>query len=179
MWSDVMVPLSSGGPTAPDRSSRRLVWWRVHRTFMLGSGVVLAGLLTSACAAGPAPVKVPRFPPLQTPAPTAVPAGEGVVLGGIGLCAGVVPKVHPRFVAGTVKVYLGGLETEPAPPSGSFRYVLPGHPVAHEHVRVNQEFRFLLPPGTYVLAVGAPWFPVQVSVHPGQSSWKVIPGGCL
>lgn len=179
MWSDARVLFRFGGPTAPAGSGRRPLWSRVHGISRLGSGVVLAGLLASACAASPAPAKVPHYPPLQTPTPTAIPVGDGAVPGGIGLCAGVVPKVHPRFVAGTVKVYLGGLETEPAAPSGSFRYVLPAQVVAQAHVRVNQEFRFFLPPGTYVLVVGAPWFPVQVSVHLGQSSWQVISGGCI
>jgi hypothetical protein len=101
------------------------------------------------------------------------------VVGGIDLCGGVIPKVHPQFEAGTVKVFRGSLTTEPASPPGSFQYVLPGVPVAQVKVRVNQEFRFFLSPGDYVLDVGAPWIPVEVAVRSGATSVKDIPGACL
>ena len=136
-------------------------------------------LIATGCAATPAPLPKPRIPPLQTPAPTTIPAGDGAVVGGIDFCAGVFPKVYPQFVAGTVKVYRGSLTTEPTSPSGSFRYVLPGVMEARTKVRVNQEFRFILPPGEYVLDVGAPWIPVEVAVRPGATSVKDIPGACL
>ncbi len=101
------------------------------------------------------------------------------MVGGIDLCGGVIPKVHPQFEAGTVKVYRGALTTRQVSPSGSFQYVLPKAQVAIEKVKVNQEFRFFLPPGDYVLDVGAPWIPVGVAVRSGTTTLTEIPGVCL
>ena len=166
----------------PGTAGRRIPLRHLIRSSLAaicGVGILLAVLLAAGCAATPAPLPKPRIPPLQTPAPTTIPVGDGAVVGGIDFCAGVLPKVYPQFVAGTVKVYRGSLTTEPTSPPGSFRYVLPGVVVAQTKVRVNQEFRFILPPGEYVLEVPAPWIPVEVAVRPGATSVKDIPGVCL
>ncbi len=174
-----MVDLSTDQPGTASHSIQWLHLIRSSLAAICGAGILLTALLAAGCAATPAPLSQPRIPPLQTPAPTTIPVGDGAVAGGIDFCAGVLPKVYPRFVAGTVKVFRGSLTTEPTSPSGSFRYVLPGVVVAQTKVRVNQEFRFILPPGEYVLDVGAPWIPVEVAVRPGATSVTDIPGVCL
>lgn len=174
-----MVDLSTDQPETTSPSIQLLHLSRSSLTAICGAGILLTVLMTTGCAATPAPPGPPRIPPLQTPAPTTIPVGDGAVVGGIDFCAGVFPKVYPQFVAGTVKVYRGSLTTEPTSPSGSFRYVLPGVVVAQTKVGVNQEFRLILPPGEYVLAVPAPWSPVGVTVRPGATSVKDIPGLCL
>ena len=174
-----MVDLSTDQPGTASSGIQWLHLIRSSLAAICGVGILLAVLLAAGCAATPAPLSQPRIPPLQTPAPTTIAVGDGAVVGGIAFCAGVLPEVYPRFVAGTVKVYRGSLTTEPTSPPGSFRYVLPGVVVAQTKVRVNQEFRFILPPGEYVLAVPAPWIPVEVAVRPGATSVKDIPGVCL
>ena len=170
-----MVDASTDQPGTASPSIQWLHLIRSSLAAICGAGILLA----TGCAATPAPLPKPMIPPLQTPAPTTIAVGDGAVVGGIDFCAGVLPKVYPRFVAGTVKVYRGSLTTEPTSPPGSFRYVLPGVVVAQAKVRVNQEFRFILPFGEYVLDVGAPWIPVEVAVRPGARSVKDIPGVCL
>ena len=174
-----MVHTSTDQPETASPSNQWLHLIRSSLAAICGVGILLTTLIATGCAATPAPPRPPRIPPLQTPAPTTIPAGDGAIVGGIDFCAGVFPKVYPRFVAGTVKVFRGSLTTEPTSPSGSFRYVLPGVMEARTKVRVNQEFRFILPPGEYVLDVGAPWIPVEVAVRPGATSVKDIPGACL
>lgn len=152
---------------------------RLVRAVMSGVGIALVGLLVGGCAAARPPIKELRIPPLQTPVPTAIPMGEGAVVGGIAFCGGVFPKAYPRFVAGAVKVYRGELTVKQESPPGSFEYVFPGAPIAQERVKVNQEFRFFLLPGQYVLDVPAPWIPVAVTVQAGEVSTKDISGECL
>lgn len=152
---------------------------RLVLAIISGSGIAVAGLLVGGCAAAPMSIKEPHIPPLQTPSPTALPLGEGALEGGIDFCGGVFPKVYPRFVAGTVEVYRGELAIEQESPPGSFKYIFPGAPITQEKVKVNQEFRFLLPPGQYVLDVPAPWSPVAVVVRAGAVLTKDIPGTCL
>ena len=174
-----MVRTSTGQPETTSPSIQLLHLSRSSLTAICGAGILLTVLMATGCAATAVPLTQPRIPPLQAPAPTTIPVGDGAVVGGIDFCAGVFPKVYPRFVAGAVKVFRGSLTTEPTSPSGSFRYVLPGVVVAQTKVRVNQEFRFIVPPGEYVLDVGAPWIPVEVAVRPGATSVKDIPGLCL
>jgi hypothetical protein len=51
--------------------------------------------------------------------------------------------------------------------------------VTRTKVKVNEEVQFVLPPGGYVLDVGASWISVEVAVRPGETSVKDIPGTCL
>ena len=162
MWDGFRIP--------PLRWPRRV---RASR-----AAATLAGLLVTGCAGSP-PSPTPRsIPPLRTPIPTTIPLGQGAVVGGIGFCGGVVPKVHPRFVAGTVVVLRGSISSVAASP-GVTRMVLPQAEVASEKVGANQEFRFLLAPGSYILSAGAPWAPVAVTVRSQQTSWHTIPGLCI
>lgn len=179
LWFNGAVATHPDCPAATRSLTRGVHRGGFSLTATCGVAVALAGLMATGCAATPVPLRAPRIPPLQTPVPTIIPVGEGAVVGGIDLCGGVIPKVHPQFEAGTVKVFRGSLTTEQASPPGSFQYVLPGVPVAQVKVRVNQEFRFFLPPGDYVLDVGAPWIPVEVAVRSGATSVNDIPGACL
>ena len=172
--------LTATAMKVPDyRIVRNRAHARLVRAVMSGVGIALVGLLAGGCAAAKPPIKEPRIPPLQTPAPTAIPMGAGAVVGGIDFCGGVFPKAYPRFVAGTVKAYRGELTVKQESPPGSFEYVFPGSPIAQERVKVNEEFRFFLPPGQYVLDVPAPWSPVGVTVQAGVVSTKDISGTCL
>ena len=169
----------SDQPVADDTFSRKPFRSRPTWAVVSGIVIVLTGLFAGGCAATPTPPRAPHIPPLQTPAPTAIPVGDGAVVGGIDICGGVIPKVHPRFVAGTVRVYRGALSTKPGSSPGSFQYVLPGAQIAEEKVKVNQEFRFFLTPGKYVLDVEAPWDPVSIVVRAGAVSTRDVPGSCL
>lgn len=139
--------------------------------------LVLVGRVVAGCARGPAP-KAPSPAPLRTPFPTSLASGEGAVVGGIAFCGGVVPTVHPRFVAGTVVVLRGSMSSVAVSP-GVTRAGLPPVEVAVEEVGVNQKFGFVLASGSYVLSAGAPWAPVDVGVRSGETSWRTIPGGCI
>lgn len=153
-----------------------LRWPRRVRASM--AAATLAGLLVTGCAGSP-PRPTPRpIPPLRTPLPTTIPPGEGAIIGGISFCAGVVPKVYPRFVAGTVVVLRGSMSSVAVSP-GVTRTVLPQVEVASEKVGTNQEFRFVLAPASYVLSAGAPWAPVAVRVQSGKTAWRTIPGLCI
>jgi hypothetical protein len=174
-----VVTTYSGQSVAANRFPRGVLRCRLSLAAICGVGIVLAALLAAGCAATPTAPKAPRIPPLQTPAPTAIPVGDGAVVGGIDICGGVIPKVHPRFVAGTVRVYRGALSTKPGSSPGSFQYVLPGAQIAEEKVKVNQEFRFFLTPGKHVLDVEAPWDPVSIVVRAGAVSTRDVPGSCL
>lgn len=147
----------------------------------VASLVIMAatGLGAAGCAGGRAPIREPQLPPLRTPLPTTIPAGEGAVVGGIDICGGVIPKVHVRFVAGRVEVFAGPLPVTPDSPPGSVPYPSSSSPLTTVTVGVNQEFRLVLPPGQYVLVVGAPWVPVPVLVRAGTTVRKDIPGECL
>ena len=163
----------------PGTAGRRIPLRHLIRSSLAaicGVGILLAVLLAAGCAATPAPLSQPRIPPLQTPAPTTIAVGDGAVVGGIDFCAGVLPKVYPRFVAGTGVFLRGSMSSVPVSP-GVTRTLLPQVEVSSEKVGTNQEFRLVLAPGSYVLSAVAPWAPVAVRVRAGETSWRTIPGG--
>lgn len=119
---------------------------------------------------------------LPSPPPSVVPAGYGVVVGGIDPCVGPAPPSPPGYAWGTVEVYRASA-VEPfvfdTPPP-----VLPTQLIASESVAAGVEFRFALPPGAYVLVAHYeewqsvwPW--IGGSVVAGRTTRQNIPSPCF
>ncbi len=145
---------------------------------LIVASALAAGLFAAGCRSG-----LDGAATLAPPAPITLPSGDGVITGGIDACFGVPPKRSPGFVAGTVVVF-GGSVTQ-VPWAGGYRDVLPTDMVAKKTVAAHQRYRFVLPPGRYVL-VGryagvtsdqlGPWVATTVSV--GEDAVRDIPNEC-
>jgi hypothetical protein len=123
---------------------------RVALVLIIALLAAAAGVLIARAAAGARPVAQgrPRAGQLVT--------RTGIVTGQLPACFGLAPAVNrPAPVTpGTVVVLRGSLTTRPDGP-GMWRLVFPKGPVlAHQYISDNytQVFRFVLPPGRYVLA---------------------------
>jgi len=113
---------------------------------------------------------------------TQLPAGDGLVVGGIDVCNALGIRTIHGFMAGTVKVLRDTVTLVPEP-GGTTKQVLPSDQVASSTVAKNQKYRFTLPNGSYVLSVkyGGPgaYAPfVAVVVRPGRVSKQNIPNLC-
>lgn len=114
-----------------------------------------------------------------------IPNGDGAVLGGIEACYALPilrPKQDQGFVAGTVVVYRGAMRFHTAT-DGVITNVYPVDQVTTVDIAHYHQYRFTLPPGTYVLLAhhpaGSPaleW--VQVVVHAGTVTKQNIPDEC-
>lgn len=128
--------------------------------------------------------------PVPSPSPPVVPAGYGVVVGGIDPCVGPPTRTPPQYAWGTVLVLQGPVTEQPG--AGVQQPVLPTEPViptemvlvASAAVAEGGKYRFTLPPGQYVLAAqykqwqtGWPW--VSVPVVAGQITRQDIPSPCF
>jgi hypothetical protein len=106
----------------------------------------------------------------------------GIVVGGIQPCYGIAPQTPPGYAAGTVVVLRGVTTLKTAGP-GVQQTVFPTETVTTALVRKDEQYRFSLPPGQYVLvahleaASVVPW--VSVSVTAGQTTHEDIPNMCL
>jgi hypothetical protein len=125
----------------------------------------------------------PQSAGASRPSPSAsIPAGDGVVVGGIDVCNGAgIGTVH-GFMAGTVKVLRGKVALVPET-GGITKQVLPSDQVASTRVAKNQKYSFTLPDGSYVLSVkyGGPgaYAPfVSVVVRLGRITQQNIPNLC-
>lgn len=130
--------------------------------------------------------RYPSNPPylIATPQATStIPAGDGVVVGGIKPCYGIYDAAADRgFWAGEALVYRGTVSTVPDG-SGITRNILPTDLVTKQKVSRDQRYRFVLRPGRYVL-VGHyarpsdvfPW--VEVEVTAGTVTGQNIPNEC-
>ena len=108
--------------------------------------------------------------------------GRGVIVGGIAPCTGLPPsmvKNLPRFAAGTVYVYRGRI--------GHFHTSehllhLLARSVVRQTVQRNHTYRFVLPPGPYVLVAHYPNGNVrpfvQATVRSGATAHVDIPNMC-
>jgi hypothetical protein len=77
-------------------------------------------------------------------------AKSSVVTGFIEPCIGSA-RYRPPYAAGTVTA-LRGVERLRSIRKGEQQVVLPSDVIARQHVAENQRYRFVLPPGRYVLA---------------------------
>ncbi|HZU13931.1 MAG TPA: hypothetical protein VFB58_13905 [Chloroflexota bacterium] len=77
-------------------------------------------------------------------------APKGTVVGGIEPCEGPPIRHGPRYAAGTVTVLAGRASWIHRRHQGR-RWTFPHRVVATTRVRRNQTYRFILPPGHYVL----------------------------
>ncbi len=116
---------------------------------------------------------------------TPVVGGTAVVTGGIARCQGIILANSPERVAGTVTVLRGVVTWRPSGP-GSSVAVFPTAVAGHADVGANQGYRFVLPPGHYVLiATYAGATPTnvhpftQVSVKAGSTVEAGIPNRCI
>ena len=136
------------------------------------------GLLVAGCQQAPTASTSPH-----AVSPT-IPAGEGLVVGGIDACFGVPPRRNPGFVAGTVTVLRGTVTTVPES-GGITKLVLPTEQVASSPVAAHHRYRFVLTPGAYVLRAKysgitsnmEPW--VSVTAVAGRLTRQDIPNECL
>jgi hypothetical protein len=103
---------------------------------------------------------------------------KAIVIGGIVPCEGRVIQGGPRYAAGTVTVLAGQVERH-----GS-HWILPKRVEAKARVATNARYRFVLPPGAYMLRAR---FPPPANVHPfmqvtlkaGTVVYSNIPNMCL
>ena len=116
----------------------------VAAAILAAAGVLISRAVTSSHAAAPSD---------QRPAGPA--AATGIVTGHLAACFGIAPTTKPGPVTpGTVVALRGKVTWKPDGP-GAWHVVFPNGPaVATEHISDNydQTFRFVLPPGHYVLA---------------------------
>jgi hypothetical protein len=117
---------------------------------------------------------------VPSPSPSVVPAGYGVVVGGIDPCVGPPPRTPPRYAWGTVVVLQGSVTEQSGAGALPKEMVM----VASAAVAEGGEYRFTLLPGPYVLVAhyeqwrsGWPW--ASVSVMAGQTTLRDIPSPCF
>lgn len=110
---------------------------------------------------------------------SSVPAGKGVVTGGIQWCSALGER--PGSAPGPVIVVKGSSVPNTPHAFGQWRAHL--RPVAQERVRTNQSYRFVLPPGRYILMAyphTGHYHPVQeVTVKQGRTVRADITNGCI
>ncbi len=108
----------------------------------------------------------------QPPSSPAVPAGFGVVVGQITPFYGdtrMLPTQPPAHPAGTV-VVLRGSSLWVSTGTGGFSLHLPSETVAMASVPAGGQYRFVLPPGPYVIETTEPtWDYWDVTVVAGKT----------
>jgi hypothetical protein len=149
--------------------------------------IVATTLFVAACQQS-GPIARPAQAP---PSASAVPASFGLVVGQINACVGMdyrpnpPPPPHP---AGKV-VVLRGTATWVPNTAGVFSLTLPTESITAESIPAGGEYRFKLPPGSYVIFVPSPGVyaiapdgretPVgpyaNVSVAAGQTTRQDVP----
>jgi hypothetical protein len=111
-------------------------------------------------------------PAQGTPSALAVPAGFGVVVGQITPWYGdtrMLPTPPPAHPAGTVIVLRGTVTWVPTG-AGGLSLHLPTETVTWESIPADGQYRFILPPGSYVIETTEPlWDYTSVSVLAGQT----------
>lgn len=111
--------------------------------------------------------------PHHSPSAAAVPVGDGIVVGGIYACGGVLTsKTVHGFVSGKV-IVLRGTITSTQEAGGITHFTLPTAKVTSQWVSKHEEYRLALPPGPYVLVVapsphGAALYQASVLVRAGE-----------
>jgi len=135
---------------------------------VFGACVVSAALVVTGCSSGKSSV-----------------TRTGVVTGFIEPCVGVPLIGHrqhpPPYAAGTVTARRGVEGVRPVP--GGDVPSIPTDVVARQQVGKNQPFRFVLTPGTYVLAAtfdgsGIPQTFLQTTLPPGVTLHRNLPNVC-
>ncbi|MHB1624577.1 MAG: hypothetical protein ACYCTZ_06805 [Candidatus Dormibacteria bacterium] len=112
---------------------------------------LLGGILITLVGCQASPASTPH-PSSSVIAPITIPNGEGLVVGGIDLCAGVYPPKTTGFVAGTVVVLPGTVSYVPESGGGS-KTVFPTTRLESQTTAKHEMYRIALPPGPYVLTV--------------------------
>ena len=112
-----------------------------------------------------------------------VPAGDGVVVGGIDPCGALVTPGGLAYAAGTVTVYKGQVAWRSTGP-GTSTIVFPPVVVAHATVGANSTYRFVLAPGHYVLGAhylgdGNGVSYTDTTVKAGTTTEADIPNECI
>jgi hypothetical protein len=112
----------------------------------------------------------------------AIPRDRGVVTGRIDLCEGMPIRNGPRSEPGTVTV-LKGRATWTHTRHRGYRWIFPTPIVARQTVKAGAAYRFVLPPGPYVLrarfAFPSNIFPfLNVTVKAGKVLHASIPNSC-
>jgi hypothetical protein len=125
---------------------------------------VLTTLLLAACQQSG-----PTARPAQATPSASLPAGLGVVVGQISPCYGMdlrgLPTQPPAHPAGTVVVLRGTVTWVPTG-AGGVTLHLPTETVTSESIPGGGQYRFILPPGPYVIFVPSPG--VYVATPGGQ-----------
>jgi hypothetical protein len=132
---------------------------RSYRAGLLAS--VIAALCLSSCS-----------PTLARTSPN-----QGVIGGGIYECGGGALQMKPttpQYIAGIVELYPG---TTPL-------YTFPSNAIiASQTIQAYQRFRFVVPPGTYLLVTrdmrGQRIPEGLVTVNRGETKARDVPGGCI
>jgi hypothetical protein len=116
----------------------------------------------------------PSARPHQSQAATpTIPTGDGVAVGGIYACGGVLTSKNVHgFVSGKV-IVLRGTITSTQEAGGIMHFTLPTAKVTSQWVSKHEEYRLALPPGPYVLVVapsphGAALYQASVLVRAGK-----------
>ncbi len=115
-------------------------------------------------------------------AASAIPSGDGAVVGGIAACVGARELHRPGYVAGTVVVLRGTVSKTPTEANGNAD-VLPRDRVASQRVLKGHRFRIYLGPGRYVLVAHyaqgdiISWVPVVI--REGRITNQTIPSPCI
>jgi hypothetical protein len=111
--------------------------------------------------------------PHHSPSAAAVPVGDGIVVGGINACGGVLTsKSGHGFVSGKV-IVLRGTITSTQEAGGVTHSTLPTAKFTSQRVSKHEEYRLALPPGPYVFVVapytqGASLYQGSVLVRAGK-----------
>jgi uncharacterized membrane protein len=105
-----------------------------------------------------------------------VPDTKGVISGGIIPCSGLDLPNGPHYSAGAVTV-LKGRVTWRTTPQGNVQDVLPTGVVAQQSVATNENYRFVLNPGSYVLQAGISY--TSVTLQPGVDVNLDVPNMCI
>jgi hypothetical protein len=110
---------------------------------------------------------------------SSVPAGRGLVTGKIQWCSAIGER--SGSAPGPVIVVKGSSVPNTSHAFGQWRAHL--RPVAQERVRTNQSYRFVLPPGRYILMAyphTGHYHPVErVTVKQGRTLRADITNGCI
>lgn len=132
--------------------------------------------------------------PAPTPSVAPTQAGFGLVVGQISPCIGppypgAKPPGHP---AGTVVVLRGSMTWTSDGRGGQYLGPFPTETVATESIPTGGTYRFILPPGPYVIVLppystgsvpGGPTISfapyASVSVVAGQTTHQDVPGECI
>jgi hypothetical protein len=129
---------------------------------------LLLVLLVAACQQPGATAR----PAQPTQFSSAIPSGFGVVVGQITPWYGDtrgLPTQPPAHPAGTVVVLRGTVSWVPTG-AGGVSLHLPTETVTAESIPANGNYRFILPPGPYVIEITEPtWDYWSVSVVAGQT----------